>query len=343
MTTYVPGGDPTSVGGRRIVAYLIDWVLFVSIVPAIVFFATADLTNYTDGPTCTNLKRSGQIDDSYFCGRVESTDADGDTTYDTIVVKKASFVISNAVAGGYLLVVMWLAQGLTGMTLGKLVVGIRTVREDGRPPGLGKQILRGIGGIADAVPFCLMPLVPVVGLITMFVTKGHRRVGDLAARTYVVRSSAAGAPIVVPGVNGSGAPTYGAAGAAAATTPPPPSGYSPTPPAPGATWAMPAPPPPSGVTTTPPPPSGFTTPPPADQPGYAAPGSTVPETPAEPAAESQAPPEPPTQPSAQAQGPQPGVAGPQWDPQRNAYVQWDPDGQRWLTYDDTTGAWKPLT
>uniref|UniRef100_UPI002FDF1D6F RDD family protein n=1 Tax=Rhabdothermincola sp. TaxID=2820405 RepID=UPI002FDF1D6F len=200
MTTYLPGGDPTAVGGRRIVGYLIDWVLFFSIIPGILFFATAGFTTYTDGPTCTNLKRSGEIDDSYFCTRLESTDADGEVSYDTLVMKKNAFVIANAFSGVYLVVVMWLLQGLTGATIGKLVVGIRTVNEQGRSPGLGKQLIRGIVGIVDAVPFCLMPLVPVVGLITIFVTKGHRRVGDMAAKTYVVKASAKGAPIMIPGV-----------------------------------------------------------------------------------------------------------------------------------------------
>lgn len=347
MTSYLPGGDPTSVGGRRIVAYLIDWVLFISIIPAILFFATADLTRYTDGPTCTNLRRSGEIDVTYFCRRVESTDASGAKTYDTIVMRKRSLLIPNAVGGGYLVLVLWLTQGLTGATLGKAVVGIRTVRPDGRPPGLGRQLIRGVAGVVDALPFCLMPLVPVVGLITMFVTKGHRRVGDLAAGTYVVRASAAGSPIVIPGATSPAGPTMVAP--AVGTPPqgpvtdpgaPPTPGFAPTPPPPPGGGVTP-PPPPGGM-TPPPPPGSVATSAPGPQPGFAPPGGTNPEPPAGPATADATPTATGSDPSATSPMPQPGVTGPQWDPQRNAYVQWDPTEQRWLTYDDTTGTWKPL-
>ena len=53
-------------------------------------------------------------------------------------------------------------QGLTGRTLGKLLTGIRTVREDGRPPGLVKAFLRWIMWVADAFPYVIPLLGPIV-------------------------------------------------------------------------------------------------------------------------------------------------------------------------------------
>lgn len=73
------------------------------------------------------------------------------------------------------------------------------MREDGSPPGLVKAFIRWAFWAIDAFPYVL----PLLGPIVALTTQGHRRVGDLAAKTFVVRSSAAGAPIIVPGALGS--------------------------------------------------------------------------------------------------------------------------------------------
>jgi hypothetical protein len=118
------------------------------------------------------------------------------------------------------------------------VTGIRTVRDDGRPPGLLKALVRWLLWIVDGFPYVL----PLVGFITALTTVGHRRVGDMAAGTYVVRSSAAGSPVVVPGL----------------TAPPPPAGY-----APGVPWATTTPPPPAASWGAAPPGPGTPVPGPA--------------------------------------------------------------------------------
>ena len=107
-----------------------------------------------------------------------------------------------------LLALLWLAsflgsllifvvlQGLTGWTPGKLITGIRTVKADGSIVGIPKAFVRWILLIVDGQP-CGLPL---VGFITGLTTQGHQRVGDMAAKTFVVTRAAVGSPIAVPGL-----------------------------------------------------------------------------------------------------------------------------------------------
>ena len=59
----------------------------------------------------------------------------------------------------------------------------------------GGPWLRTVLWVVDAPPYC----VPLVGFITGVTTVGHRRVGDMVAKTYVVGRRDAGEPVVVPG------------------------------------------------------------------------------------------------------------------------------------------------
>jgi hypothetical protein len=102
--------------------------------------------------------------------------------------------------------------GLTGASIGKFVSGVRVVRPDGRVCGIGRAILRWLLWIVDAFPY----FAPLVGFITALSSQGNRRVGDMAAGTYVVRSSAVGQPVAVgsggyqPGAAAPTAVAYGA-------------------------------------------------------------------------------------------------------------------------------------
>ena len=77
--------------------------------------------------------------------------------------------------------------------------------------------MRWLLWIADGFPYFL----PLVGFIVGLTTVGHRRVGDMVAKTFVVRSSAVGAPIVVPGLTAPAPPTtYADAGTWGSEAPP---------------------------------------------------------------------------------------------------------------------------
>jgi len=84
------------------------------------------------------------------------------------------------------LVLFVLLQGLTGATVGKFLVGLRVVDRDGRPPGLVRAAVRTGLLVLDACPW----VVPLLGWAVAATHPKHRRLGDLAAGTMVVRRRA---------------------------------------------------------------------------------------------------------------------------------------------------------
>ncbi len=99
---------------------------------------------------------------------------------------------------GYVLGVFALMRGLTGRTLGTSAVGLVTVDEQGEPIGVGWALVRMIAGLVDWFPYCIPGL---LGLILILSTKGHRRVGDMAAKSFVVPKDQAGRAVIVPGLS----------------------------------------------------------------------------------------------------------------------------------------------
>lgn len=74
-------------------------------------------------------------------------------------------------------------EGRYGQTLGKMALGIRVIREDtGRPPGFGGAALRTLLRIVDGIALYL------VGFIVVQVSDKNQRLGDMVAKTLVVRA-----------------------------------------------------------------------------------------------------------------------------------------------------------
>lgn len=69
-----------------------------------------------------------------------------------------------------------------GQTPGKRLMGLRVVQDAGRPIGLSASLVRNFVRLVD-----FFPLFYGAAIITMFVDKRTRRLGDLAAATLVVR------------------------------------------------------------------------------------------------------------------------------------------------------------
>lgn len=69
-----------------------------------------------------------------------------------------------------------------GQTPGKRLVGIRVVRTGGRPIGFLGSAIRNLIRLAD-----FLPLLYGVGMITMFVDRRARRLGDFAAGALTLR------------------------------------------------------------------------------------------------------------------------------------------------------------
>jgi uncharacterized RDD family membrane protein YckC len=77
-----------------------------------------------------------------------------------------------------------LLEGNRGQTLGKMLLGIKVVREDnGEVPGLGAAAIRTVLRLIDVLPFAYL-----VGYISILITSKNQRLGDMAANTLVVRN-----------------------------------------------------------------------------------------------------------------------------------------------------------
>jgi uncharacterized RDD family membrane protein YckC len=106
----------------------------------------------------------------------------GDTVYYT-TSRTLSFTPFAVLAG---LAYLILLQGLTGATVGKFLTGLRVVDRDGRPPGFPRAFVRTVFLVVDAFPWA----VPIFGWAVALGNARHRRVGDFAAGTMVVRRRA---------------------------------------------------------------------------------------------------------------------------------------------------------
>ena len=217
---YQTAGDPTAVIGRRIGAYILDSIIIM----AIFFAALVALGSNGDDFDSDAVERTIEAfaledlsdgatfrwDLSRQVGGFITIDEDDFDGGSAKLVEGTEFWLVTLIGLAGSIGILVLMQGATGKTPGKAAFGITTVAPDGSPPGIGKAVVRWLLLFVDA--FFFLP-----GLISSLTSKGHRRIGDMAAGTYVVRSAAAGQPVVLPG---SGAPT---AYAAAAVAPPQPS------------------------------------------------------------------------------------------------------------------------
>jgi uncharacterized RDD family membrane protein YckC len=205
--TYAATSDPTAVVGRRILAYGIDLLVVGAIGVALMLplfdgvaqrapsnQVTCAATQF-DEPSSSETRRLERSELCLEIGDEVIYVDDGDADRLTSQVYGIGF--------GLQILNLVILQGLTGASLGKLLVGLRVVREDGSTAGIGWAALRWVLLLVDSA-CCFLP-----GAVLVFSTKGHRRIGDMAASTFVVRRSDVGTPPVVPGVTGYGATVPG--------------------------------------------------------------------------------------------------------------------------------------
>jgi uncharacterized RDD family membrane protein YckC len=85
--------------------------------------------------------------------------------------------------GLFVLAYFVLLEGLLGQTLGKLATGIKVVAEaTGQAPGIAAAAIRILLRLIDGL-FCY-----AVAFVTVLVSVKRQRLGDMAARTLVVRT-----------------------------------------------------------------------------------------------------------------------------------------------------------
>ncbi len=77
-------------------------------------------------------------------------------------------------------------EGLTGFTLGKLIVRIKVVDASGDLPGMKKAVIRTLLRLVEVNPL-LLGGIPA-GIIVL-VNKKRQRLGDMAAETFVLKTS----------------------------------------------------------------------------------------------------------------------------------------------------------
>jgi uncharacterized RDD family membrane protein YckC len=169
---------PTQVVGRRVAAFIIDGLVFAALEFAI-FFALA-----------------GDKVEAFQNGDLHT----GDTTYVNLTIGDTHYGLYGANAGVYFLIVflLWLGYfvvwpGLKGVTLGKLALGIKVVKDDGsgRPPGVLRAFVRYLLIIVDDFPY-IIPM--LTGFICALNSKENKRVGDMVASTVVIKKDAALSP-----------------------------------------------------------------------------------------------------------------------------------------------------
>ena len=230
----MPVGDPTSIVGKRIGAAVIDVVVFLGIVLTLAFVVNHDTIEQSEilGFGCGDVRDNGGTNLCF-----ESGDklyyAEGDKARADYGVMFLAWFLNNAIL-----------QGATGASIGKHMVGLRVIKKDtGQLASIGPSALRWLVGLLD-ICFCFL-----IGLIMVLTTKGHRRLGDMAANTLVVGKDSVGVAPAVPGLT---APEFTGGPYATAY---PPAGSPFTPPQPASPTGWPPP-----TTSTPPPPAPPTAP-----------------------------------------------------------------------------------
>jgi uncharacterized RDD family membrane protein YckC len=84
----------------------------------------------------------------------------------------------------FLIILVWflqfaLMEGITGQTIGKRLFNIKVIKEDFTPTSVGISLARHLFDLIDS--FFL------IGLIVASLNKKNQRIGDLVARTLVVK------------------------------------------------------------------------------------------------------------------------------------------------------------
>ncbi|MBX0285935.1 RDD family protein [Haloarcula salinisoli] len=73
-------------------------------------------------------------------------------------------------------------EGMYGYTVGKKLMSIRVVGENGSKIGFGESAIRNILRVVDALPTLYL-----VGIALIAINDDEQRLGDMAASTYVVK------------------------------------------------------------------------------------------------------------------------------------------------------------
>jgi uncharacterized RDD family membrane protein YckC len=180
--TDAPGSDPTDVRGRRIGAVFIDFAILL--IPS-VLISFAFLEKRTDVSACNQV-----------VANFKSCLTVGDNVYVATGGRLFAWQAFSALLG---VVYFVLLQGRTGWTPGKRIVGVRVVDAAGAVCGTPRAFVRYlpllVPALIPAVGPLLGGLIALAEFILILAHRRHQRMGDLFAKTFVVREEAVGHPI----------------------------------------------------------------------------------------------------------------------------------------------------
>jgi uncharacterized RDD family membrane protein YckC len=163
MASVTLGPDPTDVVGRRVAAWLLD---------GLITYAGFAFVLYAFGLSKSPSVRSGTEYNNWLLG---------------IFLTEIVYFIGVFILRGVLV-------GTFGWSPGKLMLGLRVVNWDGRPPGLAKGFIRSfVDTFGQGILGCIYD---IPALFFAMNTVGHRQPADMAAQTYVVDSYYLGRLIV---------------------------------------------------------------------------------------------------------------------------------------------------
>jgi uncharacterized RDD family membrane protein YckC len=180
-----PIHDPTAVLGRRYGAFFIDLAICL-VAFALLFFPFATQRTPAETlrlPGCHLAERDSS--------RVECDNRAVIQVNDTVYEANGGAFLGLAALFTFLYFAV--VEGLFGGSLGKQMTGARVVTPEGARIGIPRSIVRWLLFAVDG-PLSLF----LCGIITSAVSKGHRRLGDMAANTYVVGRDDVGRPVAIP-------------------------------------------------------------------------------------------------------------------------------------------------
>ncbi|MBI5288423.1 MAG: RDD family protein [Chloroflexi bacterium] len=143
-----------NITGRRVVAALID-VLILTVVFVVMSIAFGD--------TETGRRETGN----------------GETTGVWVNLTGWPLVLYLVIVLAYYTIL----EATLHQTVGKIAMGLEVVSLAGKPLTIGQVALRTILRVVDGLPFLYL-----VGIISIAASKEHQRIGDMAAKTNVVRT-----------------------------------------------------------------------------------------------------------------------------------------------------------
>jgi uncharacterized RDD family membrane protein YckC len=177
VALHLPLAGPTS----RMLAYAIDLAAIFT-VELVVFFlllASAPLAEWFQ-------RMVGEVQ-----GELAAGGTPGESS--ALLTLLAGFLLLQfVIEWGYFLF-FELAMG--GRSLGKRTLGLRVLRDGGRPLGLRESLVRNALRVVD-----MLPANYLVGLVAMVVSPEGKRLGDIAAGTVVVRLDRVARPRELPEV-----------------------------------------------------------------------------------------------------------------------------------------------